>query len=192
MREEASTPYEKPNEGPSSLSTVQPVRPEAQAYEAFNIDQETFDVDVKRLDRTFRQLQTQLHPDKFASNSPVEQEHAANQSAFVNGAYSTLKDPLARAYHLLGRKGGSDGQGGEATIEDPELLMVVMETREQIEEAASPVELQQLQKDNAAKQTDCVQKLGAAFAANDLKVAEEFVTQLRYLRTAGDAISLKL
>ena len=30
-----------------------------------------------------------------------EQEHAANQSAFVNGAYSMLKDPLARAYHLV-------------------------------------------------------------------------------------------
>lgn len=32
-----------------------------------------------------------------------EQDHAASQSAFVNGAYRTLKDPLARAYHLVSR-----------------------------------------------------------------------------------------
>lgn len=57
----------------------------------------------------------------------------------------------------LGRKGRSDGQGGEGTIEDPELLMVVMETREQIDEADSPEELHRLQQDNAAKQAGCIQ-----------------------------------
>lgn len=57
----------------------------------------------------------------------------------------------------LARKGRSDGQGGEGTIEDPELLMVVMETREQIDEADSPEELQRLQQDNVAKQAACIQ-----------------------------------
>ncbi|KAK9853635.1 hypothetical protein WJX84_005228 [Apatococcus fuscideae] len=168
------------------------MRRAADIHSAFNIEQETFDVDSKQLDRTFRQLQTRLHPDKLSSSVPEEQENAANQSAYVNGAYRTLKDPLARAYHLLQRRGRSDGQGGEGTIEDPELLMMVMETRQQIEEAESQEDLMALRHTNEAKRRDCIQSMSVAFGKEDLDLAEELVTQLRYLTTAGDAISLKL
>ncbi len=37
-----------------------------------------------------------------------------------------------------------------------------------------------------------VQSMSVAFGKEDLDLAEELVTQLRYLTTAGDAISLKL
>ncbi len=56
----------------------------------------------------------------------------------------------------LGRQGRSDGQGGEGTIEDPELLMMVMETREQIEGTESAEDLQRLQQDNSAQRDKCI------------------------------------
>ncbi|KAK9845146.1 hypothetical protein WJX84_008302 [Apatococcus fuscideae] len=70
--------------------------------------------------------------------------------------------------------------------------MMVMETRQQIEEAESQEDLMALQQTNEAKRRDCIQILSEAFGKEDLDLVEELVTQLRYLTTAGDAISLKL
>lgn len=46
--------------------------------------------------------------------------------------------------------------------------------------------------DSQLKCSRLVQGLAAAFASGDLDAAEDLVTQLRYLTTAGDAIRQKL
>ena len=48
------------------------------------------------------------------------------------------------------------GEEGD-TIDNPELLMEVMEAREQLEEASSDEELQRMQQDYAHKEHSCVQ-----------------------------------
>ena len=60
-----------------------------------------FRFDAATLDRAYRALQSEVHPDRFATASEAERRLAAQSSARVNEAYLALKDPVARAQYLL-------------------------------------------------------------------------------------------
>lgn len=61
---------------------------------------------------------------------------AANLSSLVNRAFTTLQNPVLRAEYIL-REQGIDLSESEQTLEDPELLMQIMESREALDEATS-------------------------------------------------------
>ena len=56
-----------------------------------------FAIDPAVLDDRMKQLQRQLHPDKFVLCSEQEKEISAARSSEVNAAFRVLKQPLARA-----------------------------------------------------------------------------------------------
>ena len=60
-----------------------------------------FKVDINKLSKKHRELQTQLHPDKYSTKSVEEKEISENWSALVNEAYATLLNPMKRALYLL-------------------------------------------------------------------------------------------
>ena len=60
-----------------------------------------FSIDRTALGDRYRQLQRELHPDRFASAADNEQRMAVQYSAFVNQSYAALRAPLARALYLL-------------------------------------------------------------------------------------------
>jgi molecular chaperone HscB len=60
-----------------------------------------FRFDGAMLDRAYRQLQTEVHPDRFAGASDAQRRKALQSSARVNEAYRALKDPVRRAQYLL-------------------------------------------------------------------------------------------
>lgn len=62
---------------------------------------QTFDLDRNALIHNYRQLQARLHPDNFAHAGAVEKRLAVQQSALINDALQTLKQPLSRAIYLL-------------------------------------------------------------------------------------------
>lgn len=68
-------------------------------------------------------------------------------SARINDGLHRLSDPLRRVEYILDR----EGFGGEETdkLEDPELLMEILEMREQVEGAESREEVEQVQAQNA-------------------------------------------
>lgn len=61
----------------------------------------SFDVDLSTLESTFKDSQMKLHPDRFASKTPIEQGFSAEQSTKLNIAYRTLRKPLTRAKYLV-------------------------------------------------------------------------------------------
>ncbi|HKJ76321.1 MAG TPA: Fe-S protein assembly co-chaperone HscB, partial [Gammaproteobacteria bacterium] len=65
-------------------------------FELFGLP-EGFEVDSETLSLRYRDLQRALHPDRFAGASDRERRLSVQQTARVNEAYRTLKDPLARA-----------------------------------------------------------------------------------------------
>ena len=75
------------------------------------------------------------------------------QSSVINKAYHTLKDPLSRAQYLLKQKGIQINEGD--SLSDPELLMEVMEFREELEEVTSEAELKPLKERNDGKILCC-------------------------------------
>ena len=60
-----------------------------------------FRFDPATLERAYRKLQTEVHPDRFAAGTDQEKRVALQSSARVNEAYRALKDPVERARYLL-------------------------------------------------------------------------------------------
>ena len=66
---------------------------------------ERFRFDSDALDRAYRALQGEVHPDRFAAASESERRVALQSSARVNEAYQALRDPVARAQYMLSLRG---------------------------------------------------------------------------------------
>ncbi|TCJ19502.1 Fe-S protein assembly co-chaperone HscB [Parasulfuritortus cantonensis] len=60
-----------------------------------------FAVDLEALDRAYRELQTEIHPDRFAHAGEADQRLAVQWATRANEAYQALKHPFARACYLL-------------------------------------------------------------------------------------------
>src|SRR5437773_3505609 len=78
-------------------------------------------LDVSDLEQRFRTLSRQFHPDYFYNATPAERRASLERSSYLNDAYRTLKNPIARVEYLLGLEGfsargpGEDGDGADGT-----------------------------------------------------------------------------
>jgi molecular chaperone HscB len=57
------------------------------------------------LERRFRTLSRQFHPDYFQNASPAERRASLERSSYLNDAYRTLRTPASRIEYLLGLEG---------------------------------------------------------------------------------------
>lgn len=94
---------------------------------------ETYGIDLGQLAERHRELQKQLHPDRFAHLSDQERRLSAQYTAYLNEGYATLRSPLLRAQYLLKLR-GIDTQSESSTQVDSLFLMQQMELRERLEE----------------------------------------------------------
>ena len=104
----------------------------------------TFRQDTSALDNRFREVQAQVHPDKFVQAGDAERRLSLQWATRANEAYQTLKKPLARAQYLLSL-GGHDVEGENNNAMPPEFLMEQMEWREAVAEARIARELGELE-----------------------------------------------
>jgi len=137
------------------------------------------------LDRAYFARQRQWHPDRFVAKPPDERARASAEAAALNDAYRTLKDPLSRAIYFATLK-GIELPGDGKTIDDPELLMEVMDAREELHEASSVAEVDAL----ATFAREDLQKglagLPSLFLANDKAAIRKALLRLRYLDKFAD------
>ena len=104
-------------------------------FELFGLPSQ-FALDGSLLASQFRQLQTQFHPDKFATASERDRLMAVQKAAQINDAYQILKNPISRAEYLLAEN-GVELRGEQQTMQDPMFLMEQMELREELEDIAA-------------------------------------------------------
>src|SRR6187200_1978854 len=97
---------------------------------------ERFLLDSPALDRAYKALQSDVHPDRFAAAAETEQRLALQASAKVNEAYRALKDPVARAHYLLSLH-GVDAFDERDTQLPLEFLERQLERREAASDAAA-------------------------------------------------------
>ena len=93
-----------------------------------------FRLDLARLDSRYRELQREVHPDRFAAAPPSEQRVSMQLSTRVNEAYRTLRSPLGRAGYLLQLQ-GFDPEFETNTAMPAGFLGAQLEQREALEEA---------------------------------------------------------
>lgn len=91
-----------------------------------------FNVDISALSSRYQELQRQYHPDRYATASESEKRQSIQQTAMINDAYQTLKDPLRRAEYLLSLH-GFDVRNEQQTMRDTAFLMEQLELREELD-----------------------------------------------------------
>lgn len=94
----------------------------------------SWQIDGQRLATRYRELQREVHPDRFAHASSQERRLSLELASQVNEGYRILRDPVARALYLLELNKIARPNEAE-TIQDPEFLMEQMELREELEDA---------------------------------------------------------
>ena len=158
----------------------------------------TFSVDMRALEATFKHLQSKLHPDKFGACQRKEQEASLASSSTINQGYQLLRSDAERANYLLRLVFGvnsdeissSDSTGSRRRSNESLFMAEVFEMREQIEENATDkasLELQ-LQKID----TDTVKVVAALDLALKNKQAEAFeqgTVQLQYYLKIKDELA---
>jgi molecular chaperone HscB len=116
-------------------------------FELFGLDP-AFAIDMERLEQAYREIQSRVHPDRFAHAGHAERRASLQWTTRVNEAYRALKSPVQRASHILSLH-GVDVAFETNTAMPQEFLMQQMELREALETAVhgkDPNGLAKLQK----------------------------------------------
>jgi molecular chaperone HscB len=145
-----------------------------------------FALDRDDLDRHWRTLQGEVHPDRFASQGTAAQRVAMQWAVRVNEAYRRLKDPLARATTLCALRGTAIDAENNAAM-PASFLMQQMEWREALDDAADAAAVQAIDDAVAAHESAQLEQLrrqldeqGDANAAAQTVRALMFVSKFRH------------
>jgi molecular chaperone HscB len=93
-------------------------------------------LELEALEKSYREIQAQVHPDRFAHAGDAERRASLQWTTRVNESYRTLKDPVQRGRHLL-ELHGVDVAFETNTQMPTEFLMQQLELREELEAAAA-------------------------------------------------------
>ena len=104
-----------------------------------------FELDTLALDARFRELQREVHPDRFAAADDAARRASMMLATQINAAYQTLRSPLKRASYLL-EQAGIDIGAESNTAMSPEFLMSQMMWREQVADARGDKNLSELER----------------------------------------------
>lgn len=145
-------------------------------------------VDEVLLDRNYRQLQAQWHPDRFAAAPQNERLAAVQQASLINDAYATLKTPLRRAEYLLQLNGVDPHRGDNTTLQDGAFLVAQLEQREELEDmlaARNEAGLAKLRKRTRAEQDQIWRQFSEACADGRFAQALIAFQKLQFLTKLG-------
>jgi molecular chaperone HscB len=89
-------------------SKIQPP-PGGDYFSVFGLEQK-LNLDLAALEQEFHRLSRKVHPDRFARAGENERQWSLADTALLNDAYRTLKDPLRRTEYLLKLEGAEIGE----------------------------------------------------------------------------------
>lgn len=115
-----------------------------------------FRLDAAELERNYLAKSREIHPD-FTGNDPV----SLGESAALNEAYATLRDPFRRAEYLLTVEGGPSATDVKAM--PAEFLEEMLELRMRIEEVKQGGERQAMEADLVRRRDDLVEDAATQF-----------------------------
>lgn len=145
-------------------------------------------LDLVHLDRAYRDIQANIHPDRFAHAGDAERRASMQWTTQVNEAYRTLKSPLQRAKYLL-ELNGVDVGFETNTAMPPEFLIEQMELRETLEEARDAATLGLIQKNLVAEKKTLEMRIAESIdEKHDYQSARDLVRKLMFLEKFGEEI----
>lgn len=159
-------------------------------FELFHLPQ-GFDVDMKALDEAYREVQNQVHPDRYAAAPDAEKRVAMQWATRANEAYRTLKNPLKRAIYLCELHGVDLGIESNTAM-PPAFLMQQMEWREALEDALAEKDmaaLERLEDGLDAARREQLEQIRALLDGGKHEEAGQGVRRLMFLEKFGDEVA---
>jgi molecular chaperone HscB len=162
------------------------VRLDSDDFELFGLPRR-FAQDRAAIDARWRELQAQVHPDRFAAEGAAAQRVAIQWAVRVNEAYQRLKDPLRRAA-LICELEGQPIDAASNTAMPRAFLVEQLEWREALDDAQGDAALQALAERVAAARRAALERIGRALdEQRDAGSAAEQVRSLMFIeRFAAD------
>lgn len=150
--------------------------------------------DPEQLERAYRALQREIHPDRHAAGDEAQRRLALQSSARVNEAYRALKDPVARAQYLLSLR-GIDALAETHTALPAEFLERELERREAVADArtagAAP-RLNELLREVRADGGKLESRLAGELEREAWEAASDSARELRFLAKVANDIEAAL
>jgi molecular chaperone HscB len=136
-----------------------------------------FDIDLRAVEQRHRDLSKALHPDRYAGAPAAERRLSLSRAIDVNEAWRAVRDPV-------------EVSETSAPKPSPELLMEMMEVREELSDAArsrDAAKVAKLARSMSARQDATLQSLGSRIGAakgdpGNLQAVLPILGELRYIR----------
>ncbi|MAM80621.1 MAG: Fe-S protein assembly co-chaperone HscB, partial [Gammaproteobacteria bacterium] len=152
-----------------------------------------FNIDISELSERHRELQKEVHPDRFASGTDQEKRLSMQWSALVNTAHETLRSPLLRGIYMLELRGLRLDHNPQLPAE---LLMRQIQLREELEEFEESTSALDRLDGFKTRLNRKLEELGQLFALTEYdEAALELVYEMQFLTkllVAADQLEEKL
>ncbi len=156
-------------------------------FELFGLSP-AFALESEALERSYREIQSKVHPDRFAHAGDAERRASLQWTTRVNEAFQILKNPVTRARHLL-EMHGVDVAFETNTAMPPEFLMQQMELRETLEEARDAAALDDLRGNLKREKQSLETAIAEAIdVKKDYSAASGLVRKLQFLHRLDEEI----
>jgi len=132
-------------------------------FELFSLEP-VFEIDTALLSQRYRDIQHQVHPDRFAGKNDQDQRLALQFTSYVNEAFQCLKQPLERAKYLLTLKGVEINLDTQSHF-DSAFLMTQIEWREEMENLSKQKKPEAAIRQLQAQVNRKINELSAAFVS---------------------------
>lgn len=158
-----------------------------------------FELDRAALDAAYREVQNQVHPDRFVNATDAEKRTAMQWATRANDAYQVLRNPIKRAAYLC-ELHGFGLQADSNTGMPMDFLVQQIEWREKLEharEAKDAAMLEALDAELRAVRAEQMARIVHLLNADDFAQAVQEVRQMMFvekldenIRFAFDALDL--
>jgi molecular chaperone HscB len=146
-------------------------------------------LDLAHLDSAYRDIQSKVHPDRYANAGDAERRASMQMTTQVNEAYRTLKSPVRRAQYLL-ELNGVDVGFETNTAMPRDFLMQQMELREKLEAAKNGADLDFIARDLAVERREIENQIEERIdGKRDFAAATDLVRKLMFLERFSEEIA---
>ena len=160
-------------------------------FELFGLPRR-FEQDRQALDKRWRDLQAQVHPDKFAIEGAAGQRVAMQWAMRVNEAYQRLKDPLKRAAYLCELQGAPICAENNTAMPTG-FLVQQMQWREALDEAGTLEQVELLAAQVTQHRDEALSQLGGLLdQTRDFAAAAESVRALMFVERFAHDVEQRL
>jgi molecular chaperone HscB len=150
-----------------------------------------FALDRAELDARRRDLQAEVHPDRFASADAASRRLAMQWAVRVNEGYERLKDPLRRAAYLCELE-GAPIRAEDNTAMPSDFLVQQMSWREALDDARAPDDVDAVARELESYRAAAYERLAATLdGAGDFRAAADQVRALMFVERFADDVEAR-